>query len=76
MYLHSVTSATDKIKHHVKLSDETPFKHKAGPIHPQDIEAVRKHPQEFLDAEIISQSHLTIRCWLFLCGKEGKTLHP
>lgn len=32
---------TDKIKHHIKLSDETPFKHKARPIHPQYIEAVR-----------------------------------
>lgn len=47
---------TDKIKHHIKLSDETPFKHKARPIHPQDIEAVRKHLQELLDAEIIHES--------------------
>lgn len=47
---------TDKIKHHIKLSDETPFKHKARPIHPQDIEAVRKHLQELLDAEVIRES--------------------
>lgn len=47
---------TDKIKHHIKLSDETPFKHKARPIHPQDIEAVRKHLQELLDAEVIKES--------------------
>lgn len=47
---------TDKIKHHIKLSDETPFKHKARPIHPQDIEAVRKHLQELLEAEIIHES--------------------
>ena len=47
---------TDKIKHHIKLSDETPFKHKARPIHPQDTEAVRKHLQELLDAEVIRES--------------------
>ncbi|KAF7647554.1 hypothetical protein LDENG_00170760 [Lucifuga dentata] len=47
---------TDKIKHHIKLSDETPFKHKVRRIHPQDIEAVRKHLQELLDAEIIRES--------------------
>lgn len=47
---------TDKIKHHRKLSDETPFKHKARPVHPHDIEAVRKHLQELLDAEIIRGS--------------------
>lgn len=47
---------TDKIKHHIMLSDEAPFKHKARPIHPQDMEAVRKHLQELLDAEIIRES--------------------
>lgn len=30
--------------------------HKARPIHPQDIEAVRKHLQELLSAEIIRES--------------------
>lgn len=47
---------TDKIKHYIKLNNETPFNHKARPIHPQDIEAVRKHLQELLDAEIIRES--------------------
>lgn len=31
----------DKIKQSIKLHDETPFKHKARPIHPNDLEAVR-----------------------------------
>lgn len=47
---------TDKVKHRIKMSDETPFKHRARPIHPQDIEAVRKHLQELLAAGIIRES--------------------
>lgn len=39
---------TDKVKHCIKLSDETPFKHRPRPIHQQDIDAVRKHLQEQL----------------------------
>lgn len=34
---------TNKVKHQIKLSDETPFKHRARPIHANDLEAVRKH---------------------------------
>uniref|UniRef100_A0A3B1IZ75 ribonuclease H n=1 Tax=Astyanax mexicanus TaxID=7994 RepID=A0A3B1IZ75_ASTMX len=47
---------TDKVTHHIKLSDETPFTHRARPIHPQDLEAVRKHLQELLEAGIIRES--------------------
>jgi len=47
---------TDKIKHHITLSDETTFKHRPRPIHPQDIEAVRNHLQQLLDAEVIRES--------------------
>uniref|UniRef100_A0A3P8UAF7 Gypsy retrotransposon integrase-like protein 1 n=1 Tax=Amphiprion percula TaxID=161767 RepID=A0A3P8UAF7_AMPPE len=47
---------TDKVKHHIKLSDETPFKHRARPIHPQDIEAVRQHLRELLEAGVIRES--------------------
>lgn len=47
---------TDKVKHHIKLSDETPFKQRARPIHPQDIEAVRRHIQELLNAGVIRES--------------------
>ncbi len=47
---------TNKVKHHINLHDETPFKQRARPIHPQDIQAVRKHLQELLDAGIIRES--------------------
>lgn len=47
---------TDKIKHHIRLHDETPFKHRARPIHPNDVEAVRRHLQELLAAGVIRES--------------------
>ncbi len=47
---------TDKVKHHIKLSDETSFKHRARLIHPHDVEAVRKHLQELLEAGVIRES--------------------
>lgn len=46
---------TDKVKHHIKFRDETPFKHRARPIHPHDVEAVRKPLQELLDAGVIRE---------------------
>ena len=47
---------TDKVKHHITLHDETPFKHRARPIHPQDIEAVRQHLHELLESGVIRES--------------------
>ncbi len=47
---------TDQGKHRIKLSDETLFKHRARPIHPHDVDAVRKHLQELLEAGIIRES--------------------
>lgn len=47
---------TDKVRHSIKLQDETPFKHKARPIHPNDLEAVRRHLEELLEAGIIRES--------------------
>lgn len=47
---------TSKVKHTIKLHDETPFKHKARPIRPNDLEAVRRHLEELLDAGIIRES--------------------
>jgi transposase InsO family protein len=47
---------TDQVRHHIKLSDESPFKLRARPIHPQDIEAVRRHIKELLDAGVIRES--------------------
>ncbi|RXN07448.1 Retrovirus-related Pol polyprotein from transposon 297 [Labeo rohita] len=47
---------TDKVKHKINLMDETPFKHRPRPIHPEDMEAVKKHLQELLDAGVIRES--------------------
>uniref|UniRef100_A0A672QH40 ribonuclease H n=1 Tax=Sinocyclocheilus grahami TaxID=75366 RepID=A0A672QH40_SINGR len=47
---------TDQVKHHIKLHDETPFKQRARPIHPRDIEAVRSHLRDLLEAGIIRES--------------------
>ncbi len=45
-----------KVKHSIKLMDETPFKQRARPIHPQDLGAVRKHLQELLSSGVIRES--------------------
>lgn len=47
---------TDRVNHQIKLHDETPFKHRARPIHPRDIEAVRQHLRDLLEAGIIRES--------------------
>lgn len=47
---------TDKVNHHIKLHDTTPFKHRARPIHPQDIEAVRQHLRDLLESGVIRES--------------------
>ncbi|KAG1934526.1 interleukin-1 receptor accessory protein-like 1-A [Pimephales promelas] len=47
---------TDKVKHHINLSDNTPFKQRSRPIHPQDVDAVRRHLKELLDAGVIRES--------------------
>lgn len=47
---------TSRVKHHINLHDPTPFKHRARPIHPHDVEAVRKHLRELLDAGVIRES--------------------
>lgn len=49
-------SCASHVKHHINLHDNTPFKHRARPIHPQDIEAVCKHLRELLDAGVIRES--------------------
>lgn len=48
---------TYHVKHHIRLRhDETPFKHQAWPIHPCDIEAVRDHLRDLLEAGVIRES--------------------
>ncbi|KAK7886058.1 hypothetical protein WMY93_025679 [Mugilogobius chulae] len=45
-----------KVKHKIKLKDETPIKQRSRPIHPNDYEAVRKHLKMLLDAGVIRPS--------------------
>lgn len=45
-----------KVKHHIKMKDDTPFKQRSRPIHPQDYEAVRRHLQTLLKAGVIRES--------------------
>lgn len=47
---------TSKVKHHITLHDGMPFKHRARPIHPNDIDAVRRHLSELLEAGVIRES--------------------
>lgn len=47
---------TDKVKHQIKLSDKTPFKHRLRPLRPQDLDAVRRHLQEQNEAGVIQES--------------------
>lgn len=47
---------TDKVKHQIKLSNKTPFKHRPRPIRPQDLDAVRRHLQELSEAGVIRES--------------------
>lgn len=47
---------TNQGKHHIRLHDESPFKHRARPIHPQDIEAVRSHLRDLLETGVIRES--------------------
>lgn len=47
---------TDRVNHHIKLHDETAFKHRARPIHPHDLEAVRKHLRDLLEVGVIRES--------------------
>lgn len=47
---------TTAVKHKIRLSDPTPFKQRARPIHPSDYEAVRLHLEELYEANIIRES--------------------
>ena len=65
---------TDKVKHHIRMSDSTPFKHRARPIHPQDIDAVRKHLQELLDSGIIRESESSFASPIVVVRKKNGTV--
>lgn len=74
MFLHSVTWVLDAQKrwNHIKLHDETPSKHRARPIHPQDVEAVLQHLRDLLEAGVIRESESSFS-WpiIVVCKKNG-----
>lgn len=47
---------TSKVQHYIKLHYETPFKHRARPIHPNDTEAVCRHLSKLQEAGMIRES--------------------
>lgn len=62
---------TDKVTHRIRLHDETPFKHRARPIHPQDYDAVRKHLQELLNAGVIRESESSFSSPIIVVRKKN-----
>ncbi|KAI4874252.1 hypothetical protein NFI96_028432, partial [Prochilodus magdalenae] len=56
---------TEAVKHRIRLSDPTPFKQRARPIHPADYDTVRLHFKELQDANIIRESALLRHLWLW-----------
>lgn len=74
-YSDSDFGRTDKVTHHIKLSDETPSKEPARPIHPQDIGAVRKHIRELLDAGVIRESESPFSSPIVVVCKKNGQVH-
>lgn len=66
---------TDKVKHHIRLSDETPFKHLARPIHPHNVDAVTKHLQELLDSGVIRESESPFASPIVIVRKKNGSVH-
>lgn len=62
---------TSQVKHRINVIDNTPFKHQARPIHPQDLEAVRKHLKELLDAGVIRESELSFSSPIIVVKKKN-----
>ena len=65
---------TTAVKHHIRLSDETPFKERPRPIHPNDREAVKQHLKELLDAGIIEESESPFASPIVLVRKKSGSI--
>lgn len=61
---------TSQVKH-INLNGNTPFKHRARPIHPQDLEAVRKYLKELLDAGVIWELESSFSSAIVVKRKKG-----
>ena len=62
------------VKHHIRLTDDTPFKERSRRIPPAMIDEVRQHLQEMSDLGVISsvRKSLCIKCCT--CQKEDGSL--
>lgn len=65
---------TDKVKHDIKLSNPTAFKQRPRPIHPQDVDAVRKHIQELLQSGVIRESNSPFASPIVVVRKKNGTI--
>lgn len=59
---------TDKVQHHIELSDPTPFKQRYRRIPPSMIEEVRTHVKEQLASGVIRTSHSPLSSNVVLSG--------
>jgi hypothetical protein len=62
---------TNAVKHHIRLSYETPFKERPRPIHPSDREAVKQHLREPFEAGIIRESESPFASPIVLVKKKN-----
>ena len=62
---------TDKVKHRITLTDDTPFKERSRPIRPGDLEDVRDHLKELLDAGVIRESMSPFASPIVVCRKKS-----
>ena len=65
---------TDKVKHHIHLNDDIPFKDKYRTIPPSMYEEVRRHIQEMLDMGAIRESESPYSSNVVLAKKKDGTL--
>lgn len=65
---------TDKVQHHIELSDPTPFKQRYRRIPPSMIEEVRTHVKELLASGVIRTSHSPFSSNVVLVRKHDGSL--
>ena len=62
------------VEHHIRLSDPRPFRERSCRLAPADIEDVRKHLQELLQAGIISESRSPYASPIVIVRKKNGTI--
>jgi transposase InsO family protein len=65
---------TDTVKHHIKLTDDTPFKERHRRVPPSMYEEVRNHIKEMLDLDAIRPSHSPYSSPVVLVRKKDGSL--